>query len=77
MKKIIIKPEFEDIYLPYKNDVKRIVEVFHNNDIECSEVEAFIIWEKYSHSLCANWLMLPEDDKQIMDSCSPFFIIEE
>ena len=60
----------------YYYDLKKIVEVFADKDIEISTEEAKVAWQKYSDSMCAGWMMLGSDDN-IFDSISHYFEIEE
>lgn len=62
MKKIII-PLNNDHTFP--EDVKRIVQILADRDIECGEMEANYLWAEYSDSLAAGWMALPENDDDV------------
>ena len=54
-------------YMSYPEDVKRIVEVLKEKDIEVNPNEAEDIWDLYSDDYCAQWLGLPSDDEKVFE----------
>lgn len=62
MKKIIIPLGAS---FPYKSDVERIVRVLAEREIQCAPLDAQFLWEEYSESMAAGWMMLPESDDEV------------
>lgn len=57
--------EYEDF--SYPEDVKRIVEVLKARSVEITPKEAEELWNAYSDDMCAQWLGLPDNDKELFD----------
>lgn len=70
MKKIRILND-EEIY--YKEDVDRIVAALRAYDYDVSPTEARQLWDRYSESFAAGWLILPESDGEIVACLSRYF----
>lgn len=51
----------------YGEDVKRIVDVLAKKNIEITLEEAEYLWSKHSDEYCAQWLILPREDKQLFE----------
>lgn len=62
-----VKDEYEYKNMRYPEDVKRIVEVMKNKDIEITPEEAEWLWNVYSDDYCAQWLCLSDDDEDIFN----------
>jgi hypothetical protein len=71
MKKLRFKKDYNHHY-EYQSDIGRIVQVFAERGYEISESDAVLVWEKYSDSMCAGWMMLGEDDEVFYDCFSYF-----
>lgn len=51
---------------PHQGDVDRIVEVCRDAGYEISPTDAQAVWEAASASMAAGWLMLPDDDADLL-----------
>lgn len=49
----------------HREDVARIVQVCESKGYFISPSDAQEAWEMFSSSMCAGWLILPADDKDI------------
>jgi hypothetical protein len=74
MKKIKIKRAYE---FPHYDDCSTIVAAMASEGYLCSTEEARELWEMYSDSWAAGWLILPSDQKKIVESIKPFFEVDE
>jgi hypothetical protein len=54
-----------DVEIRYPADVLRIRQVALRNGLALSDAEAQAAWERFSDSMAAGWLTLPEDDEDI------------
>lgn len=59
----LIKEDAKDL----KVDCQRIMEAGRDIGIMMCTLDAFLFWEHYSNSQSADWLMLPETDKDIQE----------
>lgn len=50
----------------YSQDVKRIQKVMHDAGFPMTRQEAYSRWNEHSSSWCAGWLILPDDDEDIV-----------
>lgn len=50
----------------FPEDVERIVKVMKTIDIDIIPQEAELMWSLYSEKYFAQWLVLPKEDKEIM-----------
>ena len=57
----------------YDGDVDRIVQAFLLAGYQINAHDARRVWECHSESRCAGWLILPEDNLQILRICLPYF----
>ena len=55
MKSIVIPLEAD---FPYPDDVRRIVRILAERDIECSELNARELWARYSDSMAVGWMSM-------------------
>jgi len=46
----------------YPSDVSRICDVLRDRGFRADRGQALQMWENYSESMCAGWMILPEDD---------------
>lgn len=59
-----------DVYqfFEFPKDIKRIVEVCDQHDIQITPDEAEELWSRYSDTeWCASWLGLPSDDEDLFE----------
>jgi hypothetical protein len=75
MKRLRIVDKNDDYY---GSDAARIVDVLARRDIVASVEECKLLWQRYSDSMAAGWMMLPEDDDEIYHCVASYFeVIEE
>jgi hypothetical protein len=78
LKRIRIKEDRPELSDHERRDTKKLVEIFHKKGYIISPPEAKILWEKYSESLCAGWMIMGEDDETIFQNVVPYFeVIDE
>ncbi len=63
MSKKIVIPLNND--LTYPEDVKRIVRILAEKEIECTEMDANFLWCEYSDGMAAGWMTLPDSDEDV------------
>lgn len=68
-----IKLKINNPHSEYKNDIGRIISVMNDAGFHCSAEEAQKLWEEYSESYAAQWLILPTNPVEIMSNIAPFF----
>ena len=56
----------------YPRDVERIQKALLNAGYESTLGECESLWDKYSDSMCAGWMNLPETDDDIFRCISPY-----
>lgn len=61
--------------IDYPQDIVRIVDVFYSRGYIISYGDAAKAWEQYSDTLCAGWIMLPEEDETVFETI--FYLFEE
>lgn len=66
-----------DDYFYHKGDCERIQKILAANGYKASLEQCKFLWETYSDSLAAGWLILPEEDEQVLSNISPYFEEEE
>ena len=49
----------------HPTDVKRIQKVLANEGYEASLQDCEALWNRYSSSMCAGWINLPNDDFEL------------
>ena len=59
-------------HIRYPDDCQRIVEVAAGMCLVLSVAQAQVIWEDYSDSMCAGWLILPSDNWEIQSAIERF-----
>lgn len=57
----------------YPEDVTRIQEALARTGRYASREECTYLWEKYSDSMAAGWLYLPETDEEILSCISYYY----
>lgn len=57
----------------YLNDVKRIVDVMAKNGYYCTKQQAVKLWEIYSESFAAGWLLMPNKDEELFGCIKDYF----
>lgn len=57
----------------YDYDCKRICKIFASHDFFITLKQSRILWEKYSESMAAGWLYLPQDDDEIWFNLAPYW----
>lgn len=62
--------DFVDSNLQYPEDCERICKVALKHEYLISPIEANFFWEKYSNSMAASWLTLPDNDSDVWKSIS-------
>ena len=62
-----IKEENDYENFSYPDDVRRIVELFKSKGIIITPSEAEELWDDYSDSMCAGWLILPSNDNELFE----------
>lgn len=58
----------------YPNDIKRLLKVLYDRGFIASPEQATILWEKYSDSMCAGWMMMSDDDNRVFECVSPCIV---
>jgi len=78
MKRIRVK-EDKPLFCSHEvRDTKRLVEVFRKKGYNISSQEARLLWEQYSSSLTAGWLIMPATDEAVFEKVRPYFeVIDE
>lgn len=71
MKNLVFKKEKEHFH--YWDDVRKIVKVFDAKGYRIAEEDARAAWEKYSETMCAGWLILPEKNEDIFNAIIEYF----
>ena len=49
----------------YQSDCKRIQNILEKNGYRASLEDCEKLWDKYSDSMCAGWIILPDDDEDV------------
>lgn len=57
----------------YPKDCKRIKEVLANRGYWATFEQCEVLWKKYSKSMAAGWMKLPDKDEKIMIKIRPYF----
>lgn len=70
MRKIVIELSFDHDFM---SDVDRIVNVLKDRGIDCSRHDAAWMWDQYSDSMAAGWMMLPDDDEHVY-GCISYYV---
>lgn len=72
MRLVFKVPEFKEMY---PADVDRIIRVCADKGYEILRSDAVAAWDAYSDSMCAGWMMLPDDDDDIFDTIMTYCAI--
>ena len=64
MKDLIINNHVE---YRYPEDVERIVKILAERGYRATNHQANQVWDMYSESMCAGWMILPENDEEVFD----------
>lgn len=54
----------------YIDDIKRIKRILIEHGYNATLTLAEVLWEKYSESMCAGWMSLPDNDEEVFDCIS-------
>jgi len=68
LKRINVKDDREDY-----PDVDRIQRALLEHGYVCTNRQAVRLWERYSESMAAGWMRVPEDPNAIYGCVSPYF----
>ncbi len=49
------------------DDVLRIRKALWDKGVNTYLIDAYLMWDEYSESLCAGWIILPETDEEIFN----------
>lgn len=71
MKSIVIKPGDENDF--WTHDCKRIVQIMEDRGFQCTVKQAKELWEKFSDSMAAGWMRLPDEDDHVFSNISYYF----
>lgn len=69
--KVIIKKNFA-----YPDDVRRIQKILQDRDYEATLSECEELWDMYSDSMCAGWMILSDDDDEVFSCISSYITTE-
>lgn len=58
----------------YEYDIEQIVRVLKRNGYNCSKDQAKLLWQKYSDSMAAGWMILPDEDGELLGCVLPYII---
>lgn len=61
----------------YPEDVTRIRTAIVNRGYKCSRKQAKKVWEEYSDSMSAGWLILPDAESTIWACIEPFIVMDD
>lgn len=62
MKEIEIISEHGEMY---RGDIERIKKILIEKDYNATLTTTEMLWDKYSDSMCAGWMGLPDDDEDV------------
>lgn len=54
-------------------DSQRIVAVMREAGFVATDIEARWLWKRYSDSMCAQWMRLPETDADVLGAIRSYF----
>jgi predicted metal-dependent peptidase len=54
----------------YSEDVERIQKILANKGYEATLIECEKLWDTYSESMEAGWIILPKSDEDVFESIS-------
>ena len=60
----------------YSEDVQRIRGIMEAEGCTAPATDIYMAWSEYSSSLCASWLYLPEEDKDVLKCIEPYLTEE-
>jgi hypothetical protein len=75
MKKIRIKKDTPIDEFHFTDDCIRLQKIFATHDLEISLDDARDLYEEYSDSYCAGWLMMGKDDNLLFDNLKDYYEI--
>lgn len=61
----ICSDDEDDVEIRYPADVLRIRQVALRNGLDLDNADAQAAWERFSESMAAGWMALPEDDEEL------------
>lgn len=56
----------------YCEDVEKIVKAYQKRGIVITDEQAFELWERYSESLFASWMTVPDDPDAIYQTTEEY-----
>lgn len=71
LKKLKVKAVYNN-HLENRGDISRIVEIFAKRGYDISKADACLVWEQFSDSMAAGWLILGSDD-EVFDDVFHYF----
>ncbi len=54
----------------YRSDIERIKKILIKKGYNANMTNSEELWDKYSDSMCAGWMNLPEEDEEVFDCIS-------
>jgi hypothetical protein len=73
VKRFKVLGHVEDLH---PDDTQTIVRVIRAKGYECSPEQARELWQQYSRSFAAGWLVLPEDDEELFTIVNAYMVDE-
>jgi hypothetical protein len=65
-------------YIEYPEDCLRIKNIaLMKCNIDLSLFECVVLWERYSNSVCAGWMLLPKSDEALAGIISEFLQVNK
>lgn len=66
----------EDEWAWSADDRARIIRLFTEHDMQCSDLDAYYMWADHSVERCANWLTMPSGDDDLWRLLQPYYRVE-
>jgi hypothetical protein len=60
----------------FESDIHRIIAVLGTHGYDCTYEQAEELWDRYSASMCAGWMMLPTNDDDLVSCVRGLFDVE-
>ena len=73
MKRIRLEHSPED----YPADVDRILLALAHHGYLATRQECVALWQQYSDSMCAGWMMLPDSEAEIVSCVRGYFDVDD
>lgn len=68
-----VKLDLDEHQRNHWDQVERITRVMTAAGFSCSELEAYNLWCRYSDSMAAGWMNLPEEDSEVVRYLESYF----